>query len=187
VLSLIYMSSIKYNMGFGTTSLQVFREFLIILPNGTLDASMIHSRECYASWQANHHAQSTDHALKKFQRALSNHVSGTDGRSPFSPEEERAILQVLRLKQRWPCVPGHLTIGVLGFRTKGYHEKLAEAEPEFEFPTYAYRDEVISFDIPGIVDINLISFDLPGIIDVHSAEEELLKGWISMKFSPPYL
>jgi hypothetical protein len=108
----------------GSTSLHLFRSFLVVLPDGTFDASKIHSQECYLQWLANREVHTSDPEMKKFQRALSNHLSGVDGRSPFSVEEERAILQVLREKRKWPCcASGHITIGVTGFRSHGYHEK----------------------------------------------------------------
>jgi hypothetical protein len=49
-----------------------------------------------------------------------------DGRSPFNPDEEAAVLYVLRKKRLWPCFPAHLRIGTNGFRSKGYHEKNSE-------------------------------------------------------------
>jgi hypothetical protein len=110
-------------------SIHTFRSFLVVLPDGTVDASRIHSRECYSQWLANRSlSQDPDLEIRKFQRALSNHISGSDSRVPFSLEEECAILQVLRLKEKWPCSPDHLEIGGLGFRGKGYHEKLVEEE-----------------------------------------------------------
>jgi hypothetical protein len=112
------------------TPLQLLKTFLVPLPDGTFDASRIHSRECYLQWLANRfHNQTvpdTDSEIRKFHRALCNHVSGSDGRTPFSPEEEKAILKVLRVKQKWPCVPEHLPMSFMGNRNRGYHEKLAD-------------------------------------------------------------
>lgn len=48
-----------------------------------------------------------------------------DGRSPFNPQEEEAILILLRQKKLWPCFPPHLGVGRMGFRSKGFHERQA--------------------------------------------------------------
>ncbi|KAH9249045.1 hypothetical protein BASA81_013257 [Batrachochytrium salamandrivorans] len=107
-----------------STSLKVFRTFLKVNPvDGSVDASQIHSRVCYEAWLASRGVEETDAVAKKFYRTLSNHVSGVDGRSPFERHEEQAILLVLRVKQRWPCFPSHLRLGVAGFRSKGFCEK----------------------------------------------------------------
>jgi len=51
-------------------------------------------------------------------------LTGSDGRQPFTPEEEAAILTVLRIKRVWPAFAGSgLSIGCKGFRSCGYHEK----------------------------------------------------------------
>jgi len=61
---------------------------------------------------------------KTFQRVLTAHCTGSDGRRPFDPEEEKAILQAIRLKRQWPAFRGSsLTIGLKGFRGIGFHEK----------------------------------------------------------------
>jgi hypothetical protein len=54
---------------------------------------------------------------------VTNHISAVDGRSAFEQEEEQAILLVLREKMAWPCAPEHSSIGALGFRSDGWHEK----------------------------------------------------------------
>jgi hypothetical protein len=69
--------------------------------------------------------ESDSHA-RKFQRCLSNHVTGVDKRQPFSMEEEAAVLVVLRQKIPWPCFPPHVFVGQTGFRSYGFHEKLAK-------------------------------------------------------------
>jgi hypothetical protein len=116
----------RYGAGFCGTPLQLFKSFLFVLPDGTLDASKIHSRECYLHFLTIRHAVDTDREMQKFRRTLSNQLSGVDGRTPFLPEEERAILLVLRVKRQWPCVPENSAIGTMGFRSKGYHEKQAD-------------------------------------------------------------
>jgi hypothetical protein len=184
---------------FTGTSIQLFRAYIFSLPNGGIDASKIHSRRCYEDWLANRNTQPTDSELRKFQRALSNHVAGVDGRSPFFPEEERAILQVMREKRTWPCCePGQPSIGRSGYRSMGYHEKLAEEL----FPTSkkqkvtgllktcssasieteaACSEEEAELEFPtsfSAAEIALESYDLPGLMEYPCSEEELLKGWL---------
>jgi hypothetical protein len=54
-------------------------------------------------------------------------LTKSDGRRPFTPEEEAAILRVVRQRKVWPAFEGvDFTIGLKGFRAFGFHE-LAEA------------------------------------------------------------
>lgn len=105
-----------------TNSLVVFRMFLTKKEDGTLDASRITSRECYLAWLSYQDKLECEKQARKFQRALSNHLCGVDGRTPFERSEEDAILVVLKRKLRWPCFPD-LNIGRNGFRSQGFHEK----------------------------------------------------------------
>jgi len=89
----------------------------------TVDASKINSAECFREWSANRTRDVHD-AARMFRRSLSAHITGSDGRRPFNPEEERAILQVVRCKRRWPAFEdSNLTIGIKGFQSFGFHEK----------------------------------------------------------------
>jgi hypothetical protein len=46
------------------------------------------------------------------------------GRTPFDPEEEAAILKLVRKKTVWPCfVSTAFSFGQKGFRAVGFHEK----------------------------------------------------------------
>jgi hypothetical protein len=66
---------------------------------------------------------------KAFQRALSGHITGVDGRVPFDQEEEEAILRAVRRKARWECFRHcDIKFGESGFRTKGFHEKAYAGE-----------------------------------------------------------
>jgi len=69
-----------------------------------LDASDIVSRTCYEEWcKERDYAGNELLAAKTYQRALTGHLSATDGRLPFTPEEEEAVLAVVRVKKVW-CV-----------------------------------------------------------------------------------
>jgi len=77
---------------------------------------------------------------KTFQRCLSTrarrsrepanafaaaHITSSDGRRPFTEAEEDAVLEVVRAKRVWPAFKGTASsIGIKGFRSYGYHEKL---------------------------------------------------------------
>jgi len=90
-----------------------------------IDASAVNGPECYRQWLDSRSETSVDPA-KSFQRCLTAHLTGSDGRQPFQPDEEEAILGVVRLKCKWPAFVGtDLTIGLKGFRAHGFHEKIA--------------------------------------------------------------
>jgi hypothetical protein len=84
----------------------VFRRHfrVVYLPDSTiaLDAIKVLSEECFYEWTAAHSAENPNFNYEKaFQRALTAHVTGKDGRKPFYPVEEQAILKVLRQKRAW--------------------------------------------------------------------------------------
>ena len=84
----------------GAPSMVVFRAFISRDPHGAVDASLIHSRACYELWLSTRSEPLRD-PEHKFRRTLTATLSGTDGRVPFTPEEEVAVAQVLRVKQVW--------------------------------------------------------------------------------------
>jgi len=101
------------------------RRFLTRDVNGVIDASAVNGPECYRQWLDSRSEVSVDPA-KSFQRCLTAHLTGSDGRQPFQSDEEEAILRVVRLKCKWPAFAGtDLTIGLKGFRAHGFHEKIA--------------------------------------------------------------
>jgi hypothetical protein len=113
------------------TSMRVFREFIKRIPHKdgseSVDATDVISRECYDLWISTRKTLPPN-PEKAFQRSLSAHVTGVDGRVPFTPQEEDAVLKVLRRKERWPCFEQSSTrFGLMGFRAKGFHEKSSES------------------------------------------------------------
>ena len=68
-------------------SMRVFREFIKRTHNrdgsDSIDASGVVSRECYDLWVATR-KQLPPNPEKAFQRSLSAHVTGVDGRVPFT-------------------------------------------------------------------------------------------------------
>ena len=72
------------------TSIRIFRKFIEqkVLENGEIvyDASKVISPECYDMWMKTRRTLSNS-PEKSFQRALSSHVCGVDGRHPFKRKE----------------------------------------------------------------------------------------------------
>jgi len=100
------------------TSIDVFRRHLSSAERGSEQASAdgVISRECYEDWLSTRASLPVE-PEKTFQRALTSTVSGTDGRQPFLPEEEAAVLKQLRVKRVWPAFADTgLAIGIKRFR-----------------------------------------------------------------------
>jgi len=115
-------------------SIRLFRKYIVRQLDGTLDASRITSFDCYRDWLETR----KNPALmpeRAFRKALSCHITGSDGRTPFTQDEEVAILKVVRRKERWACFRNSdVTIGENGFRTKGFHEKVILGETPERLP-----------------------------------------------------
>jgi hypothetical protein len=113
------------------TSINIFRSFIRRVPStGDLDATGVTSEKCYQLW-LNSRKSKPSCPEKAFQRALSGHITGVDGRVPFDQEEEEAILRAVRRKARWECFKHcDIKFGESGFRTKGFHEKAYAGEIE---------------------------------------------------------
>jgi hypothetical protein len=110
------------------TSINVFRKFLKRLPDGSVDANEITSTNCYHAWLLARKGV-PENPQKAFQRALSGHLTGIDGRVPFDEDEEKAILKIVRRKCRWECFQdSNIRFGESGFRSKGFHEKAITGE-----------------------------------------------------------
>ena len=82
----------------------VFRRFLDVIKVGdeiiNVDASRVVSKECYKQWLKTRIGVKNE-PERTFQRALTAHLTGSDGRQVFLPEEEAAILKVVRAKRVW--------------------------------------------------------------------------------------
>jgi len=104
-----------------TTSIKVFKRHLFPAERGGEGAAQasvdsVISRECYEDWLSTR-SRAPAEPEKTFQRTLTCTVSGTDGRQPFTPEEEAAVLKQLRVKRVWPAfAETGLAIGIKGFR-----------------------------------------------------------------------
>jgi len=102
---------------------KIFKDFVRYKPNGECDASLILSKACYDSWLKTRKRR-PKYPEESFRRAVTAHVKGSDGRRPFPPGIEAALLVELKKKQHWPCF-SHMEnkIGVLGYQKLGYHEE----------------------------------------------------------------
>lgn len=128
---------VRMSLSSSQTSLKVFRAHLQRNPDGTINADGVVSKECLEAWVKTRHSLSGG-PLKPFRRALTHHLTGVDGRVPFTREEEEAILKVARDRASWANLErecgGHRKQSyLLGFRSKGFHEKLRSgSEASFE-------------------------------------------------------
>jgi hypothetical protein len=116
--------AISIKIGVPCSSLSFLRRFLRESPSGEIDASEILGHDCFQAWLLKKPRASNRE--RNFQRTVNAHISGLDGRAPFSSSEEAAVLREVRQKQVWPCFvesdkPNQL--GRTGFRGYGYHEK----------------------------------------------------------------
>jgi len=86
------------------SSIAVFRRFLVVTKVGdamlNVDASRVVSKECYQHWLKTR-IGGTNEPERTFQRSLTAHLTGSDGRQAFLSEEEAAILKVVRIKRVW--------------------------------------------------------------------------------------
>jgi len=100
-----------------STSIKVFKRYLFPAEHdeGAAQDSVI-GRACYEDWLSTR-SRIPAEPEKTFQRILTSTVSGTDGRQPFTPEQETTVLKQLRVKRAWPAFADTgLTIGIKGFR-----------------------------------------------------------------------
>jgi len=96
--------------------------------DGKIDASQILSKGCFTEWRATRKGY-VQNPHESFRRALMSHVTGLDGRKPFHPEVEAAILKEVRRTKVWECFEGEfdnrgkaVQIGMYGFRGLGFWE-----------------------------------------------------------------
>jgi len=86
-------------------SLALFKKHLRCDANGVVDGTRAIGKECFLEWEASRAASDGDDnphkSAKAFQRNLTAHLTGSDGRSPFLPDEEASILLALRAKRVW--------------------------------------------------------------------------------------
>jgi len=117
-----------------TTSIKVFKRHLFHTELGSEGAGQaivdgVISHECYNDWLSTR-SRAPAKPEKTFHRTLTCTVSGTDGRQPFTPEEEVAVLTQLRVKRVWPAFANaSLPIGSKGFRGCVLHSCGPRADP----------------------------------------------------------
>eukprot|EP00924_Labyrinthula_sp_SR-Ha-C_P009048 snap_masked-scaffold_2-processed-gene-11.8-mRNA-1 protein AED:0.07 eAED:0.07 QI:33/1/1/1/1/1/3/107/165 len=81
------------------TSFHVFKEFA--QRDIYTGKCKILSSECFQMW-LNSRKRTPKEPERSFKKALVAHLRNRDGRSPFTEEEEKAILEELRKPEPWP-------------------------------------------------------------------------------------
>lgn len=124
------------------------------------DASRLIERDCFLTWVATRKKPPLN-PTESFRRVLTAHVCGISGRKPFPKPVEKSLLQVIRLKQIWPCFRNTgITIGIRGFRKKGYHEsaKLTKPVPtNFEAKAMCIIHDTV-YQLLRLQDMNYVEF-----------------------------
>ena len=111
-------------------SILIFELYVQRKADGTLDASKVLGRTCFEHW-LNTRGSKPKNPPEAFRKALTSHCAGVDGRKPFEPELERALLNELRQKKVWPCFIGTKSkVGLRGFQVKGYWERRKYSVPQ---------------------------------------------------------
>ena len=86
------------------SSIHVIRRFIVSTKSADgrvcIDASQVLSKKCYQQWLETRIGV-TNEPERTFQRSLTAHLTGSDGRQPFLPEEEAGLLRILRMKKVW--------------------------------------------------------------------------------------
>eukprot|EP00515_Schizochytrium_aggregatum_P005781 CAMPEP_0202051236 /NCGR_PEP_ID=MMETSP0963-20130614/4504_1 /ASSEMBLY_ACC=CAM_ASM_000494 /TAXON_ID=4773 /ORGANISM="Schizochytrium aggregatum, Strain ATCC28209" /LENGTH=254 /DNA_ID=CAMNT_0048616391 /DNA_START=66 /DNA_END=830 /DNA_ORIENTATION=- len=106
------------------------------------DATNAFSKECYTEWLQSRKAK-VKNGPDSFRRAIMSHITGQDGRKPFAPKVEEAILRIVRKNEIWDCFQGtvdaagrRVQVGLYGFRGSGYWETRADEERRRANPIY---------------------------------------------------
>eukprot|EP00511_Aplanochytrium_stocchinoi_P013700 CAMPEP_0204890636 /NCGR_PEP_ID=MMETSP1349-20130617/25534_1 /ASSEMBLY_ACC=CAM_ASM_000710 /TAXON_ID=215587 /ORGANISM="Aplanochytrium stocchinoi, Strain GSBS06" /LENGTH=306 /DNA_ID=CAMNT_0052055485 /DNA_START=178 /DNA_END=1095 /DNA_ORIENTATION=+ len=105
------------------TSYKLFMGLIKRDEEGNLDTSQVFSKACYDAWVSSR-IRKPKRPDESFRRALVSHISGSDGRKPFPKDVEASLLKFIRQRKTWECFQGSngASIGILGYKTKGYHE-----------------------------------------------------------------
>lgn len=124
-------------------SLSVFRSFMGRDEQGRVTGvEGLFSRKCLEAWLS-HRTRETlsprdetyQESFIRFRRSLMAHISGSDGRVPFEPEEEATILAYIRQKDVWTEFTDVLSCSRnYKCRTKGFHETKAEGRTSGKTP-----------------------------------------------------
>lgn len=104
-------------------SLLIFESFLSYDDVGNVDVSPLFTKKCFNYWLSSR-ANKPKNPPEAFRKALTSHCAGVDGRKPFAPEVERALLVQLRMKRVWECFRDTKSrVGLRGLQIKGFWER----------------------------------------------------------------
>lgn len=108
------------------STLQMFEKYVTLNEIGQLDATMLFSLQCYNEW-LNTRKTYPKNPPEAFRKMITGHCRGDSGLLPFQPQIEKAVVFMLRRRRVWECFRGTgVKVGLRGFKTKGYWEKLGK-------------------------------------------------------------
>lgn len=105
------------------SSYDIFMSFVEKQEDGKVTCTKILSSKCYKKWLKTR-LQEPRKPPESFRRAITAHCRGEDGRRPFPPGVEAALLKQMRKKKIWSCFrKTDVKIGARGYQAIGYWEK----------------------------------------------------------------
>lgn len=99
------------------------------------------STECFETWRRTR-TRIPKSPEENFRRALISHLTGSEGRKPFSFQVEKCLLVELRKKKTWECFNenSNVSIGINGFQKMGFHERANMMNGSVNKSTYCSTD-----------------------------------------------
>jgi len=106
------------------TTRQILLKYAKKDADGKVDATGMLSKECYQEWVSTRQVTPrVPHTA--FRDAVKKVLIGSSRVTPFPPDVEAAVLELMREKVVWPCfaeIP-NIGIGKRGWRVRGYHQR----------------------------------------------------------------
>lgn len=110
-------------------SMAIFMNFVDYNQDHSVSAHRILSKKCYEAWIGSR-KRVLKHPGEAFRKTVTSHVRGSDGRRPFPPIVENALLAALRQPRIWNCFEGtELKVGERGCSVKGFWESQQPTPP----------------------------------------------------------
>lgn len=142
-------------------TLSSYKVFMSFAEGG--DSSRVLGKDCYDKWVATRKG-TLKQPEESFRRVLTAHICGLIGRKPFPPHIESDLLKLLRERKIWECFENTgVSIGVKGFRKRGFHEGrkgiFGKTEPNPVFSSLGKR-AAPSDDFDTSLDTSLLQIPL---------------------------
>lgn len=106
------------------TTRQILLKYAKTDAAGNVDATGMLGKECYQEWVSTRQVvPRVPHTA--FRDAVKKVLIGSSRVTPFPPNVEAAVLELMREKEVWPCFAGipRIGIGKRGWRVRGYHQR----------------------------------------------------------------